>query len=65
MNSAQENTRLISDVLEHLARQALDGNGKADVAVECFSAAVDRLMTWLPLEYKAVTLELARAHRDE
>jgi hypothetical protein len=53
---------ILSEILDHMADMAVEESVYADIAVERFSADVDRLLGWLPPNLRPGALELARAH---
>jgi hypothetical protein len=53
---------LIKEILDRIAEASLSEDVPADRAVERFSAAVDRLIGWLPPILRQETLLLARSH---
>jgi len=62
MMASRMDARIIGEVIDIIADQALAKGEHANVAIEQFSGAVDRLLEWLPADLRAGALELARAH---
>ena len=61
MMSSQQG-RLIVEIIDRMADQAVAKGGGANHAIELFSAGVDRLLTWLPAELRRTALLRAESH---
>ena len=59
----QQEDLIVAEILDAMAHQALESAGDtALLAIERFSAGVDRLLAWLPANRRAAARDLARAH---
>lgn len=59
---SEDSIRILGEILDHMADVAVEESVYADIAVERFSADVDRLLGWLPAHLRPEALELARGH---
>ena len=54
--------QFIAEIIDKMADLAVQQGGRADQAIENFSAGIDRFVAWLPAALRPRALEHARAH---